>query len=215
VAIATGDTKVVPKGACDKLFIATSGIGLIPPGVELGAHRAEPGDALLVNGWLGDHGSAILAARGDLALDSPIASDCAALHGLVARLPEAAPGTRCIRDATRGGAATVLNEIARASAVSIEIDERETPLREAVKGFCEILGLDPFYLANEGKIIAVVPPAQSAAALAALRGDPLGADAAIIGHVAAGEPGRVTMQTSFGGSRIVDMLVGEQLPRIC
>lgn len=215
VAIATGDTKVVPKGACDKLFLNTAGIGVIRPGIELGADRARPGDAVLVNGWLGDHGAAILAARGDLALDSPIESDCAPLHRLVAGLIEAAPGTRFIRDPTRGGAATVLNEIARASAVSIEIDERQTPLREPVKGFCEILGLDPLYLANEGKIVAVVPEAESEAALTALRADPLGREAAVIGHVAAGEPGRVTMRTAFGGRRIVDMLVGEQLPRIC
>ena len=215
VAIATGDTKVVPKGACDKLFLNTAGIGVIRPGIELGADRARPGDAVLVNGWLGDHGAAILAARGDLALDSPIESDCAPLHRLIAGLIEAAPGTRFIRDPTRGGAATVLNEIARASAISIEIDERQTPLREPVKGFCEILGLDPLYLANEGKIVAVVPEAESDAALAALRGDPLGREAAVIGHVASGEPGRVTMRTAFGGRRIVDMLVGEQLPRIC
>lgn len=215
VAIITGDTKVVPKGACDKLFITTSGMGVIRPGCELGAHRAEPGDAVLVNGWLGDHGAAILAARGDLMLDSPIESDCAPLHRLIAVLLEAAPGTRCLRDPTRGGLATVLNEIARSSSVSIEIDEWQTPLREALKGFCEILGLDPLYLANEGKIVAVVPPAQADAALAALRCDPLGKNAAMIGRVAAGEPGRVTMRTAFGGSRIVDMLVGEQLPRIC
>ena len=215
VAIATGDTKVVPKGACDKLFLNTAGIGVIRPGIELGADRARPGDAVLVNGWLGDHGAAILAARGDLALDSPIESDCAPLPRLVAGLIEAAPGTRFIRDPTRGGAATVLNEIARASAISIEIDERQTPLREPVKGFCEILGLDPLYLANEGKIVAVVPEAESEAALTALRADPLGREAAVIGHVAAGEPGRVTMRTAFGGRRIVDMLVGEQLPRIC
>ena len=157
VAIATGDTKVVPKGACDKLFLNTAGIGVIRPGIELGADRARPGDAVLVNGWLGDHGAAILAARGDLALDSPIESDCAPLHRLIAGLIEAAPGTRFIRDPTRGGAATVLNEIARASAISIEIDERQTPLREPVKGFCEILGLDPLYLANEGKIVCIAP----------------------------------------------------------
>jgi hydrogenase expression/formation protein HypE len=215
VAIATGDTKVVPKGACDKLFLTTAGIGVIRPGIDLGADRARPGDAVLVNGWLGDHGAAILAARGDLVLDSPIASDCAPLHRLIAGLLEAAPGTRFIRDATRGGAATVLNEIARASAVSIEIDELQTPLREAVKGFCEILGLDPLYLANEGKIVAVVPAAESEAALTVLRADPLGREAAVIGHVAAGQPGRVTMRTALGGHRIVDMLVGEQLPRIC
>jgi hydrogenase expression/formation protein HypE len=205
----------VPKGACDKLFVTTSGIGVIRTGIELGAHRALPGDVVLVNGWLGDHGAAILAARGDLALDTPIESDCAPLHRLIASLIEAAPGTRCIRDATRGGVATVLNEFARASSVAIEIDETRTPLREPVKGFCEILGLDPLYLANEGKIVVVVPTEEAEAALAAMRRDPLGHDAAAIGRVLESEPGRVTMRTGFGGSRIVDMLVGEQLPRIC
>ncbi|MGE5271910.1 MAG: hydrogenase expression/formation protein HypE [Thiohalocapsa sp.] len=215
VAVATGDTKVVPKGACDKLFLNTAGIGVIRPGLALGAHRAQPGDAVLVNGWLGDHGAAILAARGDLALDADIASDCAPLHRLVAALLEAAPRTRCLRDATRGGVATVLNEFAQASGVAIEIDEATTPLREAVKGFCEILGLDPLYLANEGKLVAIVPPSEAEAALQAMRRDPLGRDGAMIGHVADGEAGRVTMRTVFGGRRIVDMLVGEQLPRIC
>ena len=215
VAIVTGDTKVVPKGACDKLFVTTSGIGVIPPEVRLGADRAQPGDCVLVNGWLGDHGAAILAARGDLALDTPIESDTAPLHRLVAALLEAAPGTRSIRDATRGGVATVLNEFAQASEVAINIDEARTPLREAVRGFCEILGLDPLYLANEGKLVAIVPPDEAEAALAALRRDPLGHDAAMIGRVEAGDPGRVTMRTALGGRRIVDMLVGEQLPRIC
>jgi hydrogenase expression/formation protein HypE len=215
VAIATGDTKVVPKGACDKLFVTTAGIGVIRPGLELGAHRACPGDVVLVNGRLGDHGAAILAARGDLRLETPIESDCAPLHRLAAALIEAAPETRCLRDATRGGAATVLNEIAQASGMAIEIDEAATPLCEEVRGFCEILGLDPLYLANEGKLVAVVPAVQAEAALMALRRDPLGREAAIIGRVTAGEAGRVTMRTGFGGSRIVDMLVGEQLPRIC
>jgi hydrogenase expression/formation protein HypE len=215
VIIATGDTKVVPKGACDKLFVTTSGVGVIRPGVQLGADRAQPGDAVLVNGRLGDHGAAILAARGDLALAAPIESDCAPLHRLVAALIEAAPGTRCLRDATRGGAATVLNEIAQASGVAIELDEAAVPLSEAVRGLCEILGLDPLYIANEGRLVAVVPAAERDAALAALRRDPLGRDAAAIGNVVAGEPGRVTLRTAFGGRRIVDMLVGEQLPRIC
>lgn len=215
VQIVTGDTKVVEKGACDKLFITTSGVGAIPQGLDLGAHKARPGDAILVNGLLGDHGAAILGARGDMALDSPIESDCAPLHGLAQKLLAAAPGTRLMRDATRGGAATVLNEIASASGVSIEIDETATPIREEVKAFCEILGLDPLYLANEGKLVAVVPADAADAALAAMRAHPLGTDARIIGHVGAGEAGRVTMRTVFGGRRIVDMLVGEQLPRIC
>ena len=215
VRIVTGDTKVVGRHACDKLFITTTGIGAMRPGVALDARSVRPGDAVLVNGVLGDHGAAILAARGDLALETPVESDCAALHELVAALLAAAPGTRFIRDPTRGGIATVLNEIAAAAGACVEIDEQHTPIREAVRGFCEILGLDPLYLANEGKIVAVVPPREADAALGALRAHPLGGEAAIIGRVGGGEPGRVTMRTGFGGSRIVDMLVGEQLPRIC
>lgn len=215
VRIVTGDTKVVPRGACDKVFITTTGIGVIPQPVSLGVDRACPDDVVLVNGLLGDHGAAILCARGDMALDTPIASDCACLHRLIATLLAAAPSTRFIRDATRGGIATVLNEIAEASRISIEIDEGQTPIREEVKAFCEILGLDPLYLANEGKIVAVVPPEEAQAALTAMRRHPLGKEAAIIGRVRAENEGRVTMRTTFGGRRIVDMLVGEQLPRIC
>ena len=215
VAIVTGDTKVVTKGACDKLFLTTTGVGVIREGVNLGADRARAGDAVLVNGLLGDHGAAILGVRGDMALETPISSDCAPLNGLVAALLAAAPGVRFLRDPTRGGLATVLNEVAEASGVAIEIDERATPIREEVKAFCEILGLDPLYLANEGKIVAIVPADEADAALAALRAHPLGERAAIIGRVQSGELGRVTMRTVFGGRRIVDMLVGEQLPRIC
>ncbi len=215
VAIATGDTKVVQKGACDKLFITTTGVGVIAPERQLGAHLARPGDAVLVNGLLGDHGAAILGARGDLALETPIESDCAPLNGLIEALIEAAPGVRFMRDATRGGAATVLNEIADASQVAIEIDEAATPIRTEVKAFCEILGLDPLYLANEGKIVVVTPPEEAEVALAAMQAHPLGSGASIIGRVVDGLAGRVTMQTVFGGKRIVDMLVGEQLPRIC
>jgi hydrogenase expression/formation protein HypE len=215
VFIVTGDTKVVPKGACDKVFITTTGIGVIPHGLQLGADRATPGDRILVNGRLGDHGAAILAARGDLALDTALQSDCAALHDLIGAVLGAAPDIRFIRDATRGGAATVLNELSIASGVSIEIDETMTPLGDEVRGMCEILGLDPLYLANEGKVVIAAPAEQAQAALEAMRRHPLGVGAADIGVVQAGEPGRVTMRTSFGGSRIVDMLVGEQLPRIC
>jgi hydrogenase expression/formation protein HypE len=215
VRIATGDTKVVPRGACDKLFINTAGIGVIRRGLELGVDRARAGDVVLVNGLLGDHGAAILAARGDLALDTPIESDCASLHGLIGALLERAPGTRFVRDATRGGLATVLNEVAAASHAAIEIDETLTPMREAVRGFCEILGLDPLYMANEGKIAVIVPSGEAEAALEAMRAHALGRDAAVIGRVIEGEPGRVVMRTRIGGSRIVDMLVGEQLPRIC
>jgi hydrogenase expression/formation protein HypE len=215
VAIVTGDTKVVTKGACDKLFLTTTGIGVIHEGLMLGADRAREGDVVLVSGLLGDHGAAILCARGDMALETPIMSDCAPLHGLITALIAAAPGVRFLRDPTRGGMATVLNEVAEASQVAIEIDEKATPIREEVKAFCEILGLDPLYLANEGKIVAIAPPDEAEAALAAMRAHPLGECAAIIGRVERGEPGRVTMRTIFGGRRIVDMLVGEQLPRIC
>ena len=215
VSIVTGDTKVVDKGACDKLFINTTGIGVIREGVELGVGRVRPGDAILVNGLLGDHGAAILNARGDMALSTPLESDCAALHELIDDLLEAVPATRFIRDATRGGLATVLNELADASQVGVEIHEDRTPLRAEVRGFCEILGLDPLYLANEGKLVCAVPPDRADAALKAMRDHPLGRESAIIGHANAERPGRVVMQTVFGGRRIVDMLVGEQLPRIC
>jgi hydrogenase expression/formation protein HypE len=215
VQIVTGDTKIVNRTACDKIFITTTGIGAIRKDIDLGAHRCQPGDVVLVNGLLGDHGAAILGARGDLALEAPIASDCAPLHGLIATLLAAAPSTRFIRDPTRGGVATVLNDIAEVAQAAIEIDETCTPIRDEVRGFCEILGLDPLYLANEGKIVAIVPPEQAQDALGALRSHPLGRNASIIGSVTSGEAGRVTMRTVFGGSRIVDMLVGEQLPRIC
>jgi hydrogenase expression/formation protein HypE len=215
VRIVTGDTKVVHRGACDKVFVNTAGLGVIRDGLDLGVDKARPGDVILVNGLLGDHGAAILNARGDLALETPIESDCAALDGLIAGLLAACPGVRFLRDATRGGVATVLNEIAEASRASLEIDEARTPIRDEVKGFCEILGLDPLYLANEGKIVAVVAEEDGAAALDALRAHPLGRGAAVIGRVADGRPGRVVMNTVFGGRRIVDMLVGEQLPRIC
>ncbi len=215
IEIVTGDTKVVQRGACDQVFLTTTGIGVIRPELHLGADQARPGDLVLVNGLLGDHGAAILGARGDMALDSTIASDCAPLNGLIDALLAAAPGTRAIRDATRGGVATVLNEMAQASQVSIAIEERKTPLRAEVKAFCEILGLDPLYLANEGKIVAIVPPDEAEAALMSMRAHRYGADAGIIGEVRQGEPGRVSMHTVFGGTRIVDMLVGDQLPRIC
>ena len=215
VRIVTGDTKVVQRGACDKLFITTTGIGVIREGLALGVDTARPGDVVLVNGLLGDHGAAILCARGDMALETLIESDCSCLHGLIETLLAAAPAIRFIRDPTRGGLATVLNEIADASQVAIEIEEAATPIREQVKAFCEILGLDPLYLANEGKIVVIAPPDQAEAALAAMRAHPFGEGAAVIGRVSRGEAGRVTMRTVFGGWRIVDMLVGEQLPRIC
>jgi hydrogenase expression/formation protein HypE len=214
VSVVTGDTKVVERGAADKLFINTSGIGVVAAGVSLSAANARPGDAVIASGVLGDHGTAILIARNQLALEADIESDCQPLDGLVAAMLTACPSIRCLRDATRGGVATVLNEFAHSSNVGIRIYEKDLPLREEVKGACEILGLDPLYLANEGKLIAVVAREDAACVLAAMRAHPAARDAAIIGEVA-GQAGMVTMQTAFGGERIVDMLVGEQLPRIC
>ncbi len=215
VSIATGDTKVVARGACDKLFITTTGIGVVRRGLDVGIAKARPGDVVLVNGLLGDHGAAILNARGDLALDTAIESDCAPLNGLIDALLKAAPGIRMMRDATRGGVAAVVNELADASGVGVRLSELALPMRAEVQGFCEILGLDPLYLANEGKILAVVPAAAADAALAARRAHPRGRGAAARGTRRADRPGRVTMETRFGGERIVDMLVGDQLPRIC
>ncbi|WDE00958.1 hydrogenase expression/formation protein HypE [Thalassomonas actiniarum] len=216
VQIVTGDTKVVEKGSCDKVFINTAGIGVIDKDYHLGADKAQAGDHILVNGYLGDHGAAIMDSRGGMNLSTNIQSDCAPLQGLIQTLLNAAPNTRFIRDATRGGIASVLNEIAEASSCAIQISEQQTPIRQEVIGFCEILGLDPLYLANEGKLVAVVPENEVEAALEAMRGHAFGKDSADIGTILpGGTAGRVHMQTSFGGKRIVDMLIGEQLPRIC
>lgn len=215
VAIVTGDTKVVNRGAADKLFVNTAGIGVIAAGVEIAAGRARPGDVLLVNGSIGDHGVAILNARGDLALDVAVQSDSQPLHGLVQAMLAACPDIRCLRDATRGGLATVVNEFAQACAACLRLDEAAIPVREDVRGACAILGLDPLYFANEGKLVAVVPPAAAPAVLAAMRAHPAGRDAARIGAVEAGPPGCVILRSGFGGERILDMLSGEQLPRIC
>ncbi len=215
VRIVTGDTKVVPRGAADKLFVNTAGVGVIREGVDIRAARARPGDRILVNGYIGDHGAAIVDARGELQLHSPVQSDCQPLGGLVEALLDAGIEIRCLRDATRGGIATVLNEFAEASGCALRIDETRLPLREAVRGTCEILGLDPLYLANEGKLLAIVPPQQADAALAVMRERPEGAESAIIGEVREEPAGRVLLATGFGGERIVDRLVGEQLPRIC
>ena len=215
VTIVTGDTKVVERGSADKLFINTAGIGVVPRGIAIAAGNAQPGDAVLVNGFLGDHGAAILIARGQLALEADVASDCQPLGGLVAAMLAAVPSVHCLRDATRGGVATVLNEFARSSNVAIRIHEPTLPLREEVKGACEILGLDPLYLANEGKLVAVVPREHAGTLLAAMRAHPAGRHAAIIGEVTTEPRGVVVLHTGFGGQRIVDMLVGDQLPRIC
>jgi hydrogenase expression/formation protein HypE len=215
VKIVTGDTKVVERGAADKLFINTSGIGVVPAGIALSATSARPGDRVIVSGALGEHGVAILIARNQLALEADVQSDCQPLHGLVAAILAACPATRCLRDATRGGVATVLTEFAGSSGVGIRIRECDLPTHEPVRGACEILGLDPLYLANEGKLVAVVPAPDADRVLAAMRAHPAGTEAAIIGVVTHEPTGMVVMETVFGGERIVDMLVGEQLPRIC
>lgn len=215
VQIVTGDTKVVHRGAADKLFINTAGVGVIPAGVNISAHNIQPGDAIIINGELGNHGTAILIARGELALDSQIESDCQPLHNLVETILKVCPEVHAMRDATRGGLATVLNEFALSSHVGMRIYEQSIPVREEVKGVCEILGLDPLYLANEGKLVVVVPKEKADTVLSAMKLHPAGKDAAIIGKVLASPPGIVLLKTAFNTERIVDMLVGEQLPRIC
>ncbi|AWK85877.1 hydrogenase expression/formation protein HypE [Azospirillum thermophilum] len=215
VSIVTGDTKVVERGAADGLFITTAGVGVVAPGVALSAAAARPGDAVLVNGPLGDHGATILVARGDLALETELQSDCRPLNGLMQALLRAAPGTRCARDATRGGVAAVLNEIAGSASVGIRLVEETVPVRPAVRGVCEILGLDPLHLANEGTAVAIVPADEAGAALAAWRAHPYGAGARIIGSVAEAPRGRVTLRTSLGGERLLDLPLGDPLPRIC
>ena len=215
VRIVTGDTKVVGRGSADGVFVTTSGVGVIPPGRDLRAEAIRPGDIAIVNGVLGDHGAAILAARGDLALSTDIESDCQSLSGLMDAVLAAAPDVRAARDATRGGLASALNEMAEAAGVTIVIEEELLPLRVEVKGMCEILGLDPLYLANEGTLVLFVPEEQAGPALAAMRATEAGREAVVIGRAGARSAMPVVMKTSFGGSRIVDMLVGEQLPRIC
>jgi hydrogenase expression/formation protein HypE len=215
VQVVTGDTKVVQRGKADGCYITTAGVGVLERPVELGAARARPGDAVLVSGPIGDHGITVLLARGELDIESDVESDTAPLHGLVARLLDACDGVRCLRDATRGGVATICNEVARAADVAVVIAEDAVPVRPEVRGACEILGLDPLYVACEGRMVAVVDGAQADAALQALRADPLGADAAIIGQVKDDPPGLVLLRTEFGGTRIVDLLVGDPLPRIC
>jgi len=219
VQIVTGDTKVVDRGKADKLFINTAGIGVVPTDVELGCDRVRPGDAILLSGAVGDHGMTIMSQREGLRFASPLMSDCAPLNGLVAAmLKEEVQGARtihCMRDPTRGGLATTLNEIAGKAGVGIEIDEYAIPVREAVRAACELLGLDPLYVANEGKLVAFVAPKAAEALLAAMRVHEYGQEAAIIGRVTAEHASRVVLRTALGARRIVDMLVGEQLPRIC
>ena len=215
VQVVTGDTKVVEKGSGDGMFINTSGLGLVANGMVLSAGQARPGDRVLLSGPIGDHGIAILAQREGLEFESELASDSAALHTLVADMLAASHEIRCLRDPTRGGVSSTLNEIAAQAGVGLEIDERAIPVREEVKGACEMLGLDPLYVANEGKLIAIVAPEAADAVLAAMRRHPLGREAQAIGAVTDAHPRLVTMRTTVGPSRIVDMLAGDQLPRIC
>ncbi len=214
VDIVTGDTKVVEKGSGDQLFINTTGIGLVPQGLELSANRARPGDKVLLSGSIGEHGITILAQREGLEFECPVESDSAALHELVAGMLNSGGEIRCMRDPTRGGVSSTLNEIAEQSRVGIRLEEDAIPIREEVRGACEMLGLDPLYVANEGKLIAIVAPQAAENVLQAMRANPLGQNARLIGSVVEGSP-RVTIRTALGTSRIVDMLAGDQLPRIC
>nr|WP_277873018.1 hydrogenase expression/formation protein HypE [Raineyella fluvialis] len=215
VRIVTGDTKVVPRGAADRLFITTAGVGLVPSGRSLGAARVERGDRVLVSGPIADHGMAVMLARGDLAIEAPIRSDTRAINSLVEALVAAAPGTRWMRDATRGGLATVLNELARACGLGVVVEDDAVPVREMTRAACDMLGLDPLYVANEGTFAAVVPADEADAALAAVRALPGGEGAALIGRIVAEPAASVVLVTGFGGTRMVDMLVGDPLPRIC
>lgn len=215
IEIVTGDTKVVEKGSGDGLFINTSGIGIVPAGVRLSADQARPGDRVLLSGTVGDHGITILSQREGLEFESAVASDSAALHTLVAEMLGASRDIRCLRDPTRGGLSSSLNEIAARSRVGIELEETAIPIVDEVRGACEMLGLDPLYVANEGKLIAIVDPAAAGKILDAMRQHPLGRRAEIIGTVTESHPGTVTLRTRLGTSRIVDLLSGDQLPRIC
>jgi hydrogenase expression/formation protein HypE len=215
VEVVTGDTKVVDRGAADGVYITTAGVGVVPTARSLSSDRVRPGDRLVVSGTLADHGMAVMLARGDLALEADIRSDTAPLSELVEVLLAAAPSTRWLRDPTRGGVGTVCNELARATDLAIVLDERLLPVRREVGGACDLLGIDPLYVANEGKFVAVVPPEETDAAVAALRSHSLGQDAAAIGEIRDDPRGIVVLLTAFGGTRIVDMLVGDPLPRIC
>ncbi|NLI34541.1 MAG: hydrogenase expression/formation protein HypE [Deltaproteobacteria bacterium] len=215
VLIVAGDTKVVPRGKADKIFINTAGVGVVPAGVDVAGQNARPGDAVLINGTIGDHGMAVLCRREGLAFENEILSDSASLHELVATMLDACPGIHVLRDPTRGGVATTLNEIALQSSVGIRLFEEALPVRDDVAGACELLGLDPLYVANEGKVLACVPGEKAEEILRIMREHPLGTLARCIGEVTEDDPGRVFLRTRIGGHRLVDMLRGEQLPRIC
>ena len=215
VSIVTGDTKVVQRGKADGCYINTAGVGVLSREASLGVAYAQPGDAILVSGPIGDHGITIMLARGELDIEADVVSDTAPMNGLIADLLDAVPGVRAMRDATRGGVATILNEIAKDADVGVLVSEDDIPVRPEVRGACELLGIDPMYVACEGRLVAVVPGDSADAALRALRAHPLGAEAAVIGEVVADQPAIVRLKTAFGGTRIVDLLVGDPLPRIC
>ncbi len=215
VEVIAGDTKVVDRGSADLLFINTAGVGTIAPGVNISGANARPGDVVIVSGPIGMHGLAVMTQREGLQFSSPLTSDCAPLNGLVATMLSTGPRIHCLRDPTRGGLATTLNEIAVQSQVGIEIDEAKVPISESVQAACELLGLDPLYAANEGRLVAIVPPEAEPALLEAMRSHPCGREAAVIGHVTADHKGRVVMNTRLGAHRALSMLSGGQLPRIC
>ena len=215
VEIVTGDTKVVPRGSADRLFINTAGVGLIPEGVDIGGDRAQPGDKVILSGAIGDHGIAVISQREGLSFATTLKSDCAPIGGLVAEMLEVSRNINCLRDPTRGGLATTLNELASQSKVSIRIEEKNIPVREEVLGACEMLGFDPLYVANEGKLVAIVPDKDADKILKVMKKNKYAKEAVIIGEVVAEKPGRVVMKTVLGSHRVVDMLVGDLLPRIC
>jgi hydrogenase expression/formation protein HypE len=215
VEIVTGDTKVVPRGGADRLFINTAGVGIIAEGVDISGSNARAGDRVILSGTIGDHGIAVISQREELSFATSLKSDCAPLGDLVADMLKASPNIHCLRDPTRGGLATSLNELAKQSGVSIRIEEEKIPVREEVLAACEMLGFDPIYVANEGKLVAIVPPEDADKILKAMRQSRYGKEAAIIGEVGADKPGRVVMKTALGASRMVDMLTGDLLPRIC
>lgn len=215
VPVVTGDTKVVERGKGDGVFITTTGIGIVPDGVNISGANVKPDDVIIVSGYIGDHGVAIMSSRENLEFETQIMSDSAALHDLVAKMVSAVPTVKTLRDPTRGGLASTLNEIAQQSGVGMQLQESDIPVRREVGAACELLGLDPLYVANEGKLIAICAPQDAEKLLACMKAHRLGGDAAIIGEAIADEHCFVTMQTAFGGNRIVDWLAGEQLPRIC
>jgi len=215
VVVVTGDTKVVERGAADGLYVTTAGVGLLPAGRCLDASAVRAGDRVIVSGPIGRHGVAVILARGDLALEADVTSDTAPIHGLVSALLSGAPTTRWLRDPTRGGVATVCNELARDTGLGVVLDEDAVPVDEVVRGVCDLLGIDPLYVANEGRVVAVVAEEEAGAALAALRAAPGGEAAAVIGAVAHQPTGMVVARNRFGGTRVVDLLVGDPLPRIC